>query len=150
VFVNVYGQARQHARVLYARAGQAGQGERRESATDVRLDGAEMAADADDGDAGHFSRTYITIDRRPSGNLAANPPELHVRRIDVLDGVSEVEVAILSEVGEPDLHSVRDNRDAHTRTEVVEALPKAGRPCDEQSKFRTRTVDVAEPSAPSE
>jgi hypothetical protein len=25
----------------------------------VRLDGDEMAADADDGDAGHFSRTYI-------------------------------------------------------------------------------------------
>ena len=53
-----------------------------------------------------------------------------------------VEVAILSEVGEPDLHSVRDNRDAHTRAEVVEALSKAGRPYDEQSKFRTRTVDV--------
>jgi hypothetical protein len=30
------------------------QGERRASATDVRLDGDEMAADADDGDAGHF------------------------------------------------------------------------------------------------
>jgi hypothetical protein len=28
-------------------------------ATDVRLDGDEMAADADDGDAGHSSRTYI-------------------------------------------------------------------------------------------
>jgi hypothetical protein len=39
------------ARVLHARAGQPGQGERRESATDVRLDGDEMAADADDGDA---------------------------------------------------------------------------------------------------
>jgi hypothetical protein len=25
----------------------------------VRLDGDEMPADADDGDAGHFSRTYI-------------------------------------------------------------------------------------------
>jgi hypothetical protein len=25
----------------------------------VRLDGDEMAADADDGDAGHFSGTYI-------------------------------------------------------------------------------------------
>jgi hypothetical protein len=40
-------------------ARQPGQGERRESATDVRLDGDEMAADADDGDAGHFSRTYM-------------------------------------------------------------------------------------------
>jgi hypothetical protein len=28
----------------------------------VRLDGDEMAADADDGDAGHFSRTYIAAD----------------------------------------------------------------------------------------
>jgi hypothetical protein len=36
-----------------------GQGERRESATDVRLDGDEMAADADDGDAGDYSRTYM-------------------------------------------------------------------------------------------
>jgi hypothetical protein len=33
--------------------------QRRESATDVRLDGDEMAADADDGDAGHATRTYI-------------------------------------------------------------------------------------------
>ena len=32
-------------------SGQPGQGERRESATDVRLNGDEMAADADDGDA---------------------------------------------------------------------------------------------------
>jgi hypothetical protein len=32
------------------------------SATDVRFDGDEMAADADDGDAGHFWRTYM----RPS------------------------------------------------------------------------------------
>jgi hypothetical protein len=30
----------------------------------VRFNGDEMAADADDGDAGHFSRTYITIDGR--------------------------------------------------------------------------------------
>ena len=44
--------------------------------------------------------------------------ELHVRRIDVLDGVSEVDVAILSEVGQSDLHSVPDDRDAHTRAEV--------------------------------
>jgi hypothetical protein len=29
---------------------------RRESATDVRLDGEEMAADADDRDAGHASK----------------------------------------------------------------------------------------------
>ena len=69
-------------------------------------------------DAGHFSRTYINID-----NLAADPPELHVRRIDVFDGVSEVNVAILSEIGEPELHPVPDDRDAHTRAEVVEALP---------------------------
>ena len=39
------------ARILHARAGQPGQDERRESATDVRLDGDEMAADADHGDA---------------------------------------------------------------------------------------------------
>jgi hypothetical protein len=38
---------------------QPGQGERRESATDVRLDGDEMPADADDGDAGHYSGTYM-------------------------------------------------------------------------------------------
>jgi hypothetical protein len=31
----------------------------RESATDVRLDGDEMAADANDGDVGDFSRTYM-------------------------------------------------------------------------------------------
>jgi hypothetical protein len=31
----------------------------RESATDVRLDGDEMPADADDGDAGHPTRTYM-------------------------------------------------------------------------------------------
>jgi hypothetical protein len=49
------------ARILHARAGQPGQGERRKSATDVRLDGDEMAADAD-GDAGHFSGTYIPLD----------------------------------------------------------------------------------------
>jgi hypothetical protein len=40
-------------------AGQPGQGERREPATDVRLDGDEMTADADDGDAGHATeRTW--------------------------------------------------------------------------------------------
>jgi len=65
----------------------------------------------------------------------------------ILDGVSEVDVAILSEGRKPYLHSFPDNRDAHTRAEVVEALPKAGRPCDERIKVRTRTVDVAEPSA---
>ena len=42
-----------------ARPQQPGQGERRESATDVRLDGDEMTADADDSDAGDVSRTYI-------------------------------------------------------------------------------------------
>jgi hypothetical protein len=45
--------------ILHTRAGQPGQGERRESATDVRLDGDEMAADADDGDPGHVSGTYV-------------------------------------------------------------------------------------------
>ena len=30
-----------------------------ESATDVRLDGDEMPADADDGDTGHSSETYM-------------------------------------------------------------------------------------------
>ena len=38
-----------------------------ESATDVRLDGDEMAADADDGDAGHFSGTYMS----PGGWITA-------------------------------------------------------------------------------
>jgi hypothetical protein len=38
---------------------QAGQGERRESATDVRLDVDEMTADADNGYAGHPSGTYM-------------------------------------------------------------------------------------------
>jgi hypothetical protein len=47
------------ARVLHARAGQPGHGERRESATHVRLDGDEMAADADDGDANDYSGTYM-------------------------------------------------------------------------------------------
>jgi hypothetical protein len=47
------------ARVLHAHTGRPGQGERRESATDVRLDGDEMAADADDSDATHASGTYI-------------------------------------------------------------------------------------------
>jgi hypothetical protein len=45
---------------MHACAGQPRQGERRESANDIRLDGDEMAADADDGDAGHFSRTYMS------------------------------------------------------------------------------------------
>jgi hypothetical protein len=44
------------------RRGSRVRGERRESATDVRLDGDEMPADADDGDAGHFSRTYMAAD----------------------------------------------------------------------------------------
>jgi hypothetical protein len=44
------------------------QGERRESATDVRLDGDEMAADADDGDAGDSSRTYMRIGDRKGGS----------------------------------------------------------------------------------
>jgi hypothetical protein len=44
---------------MHTRAGEPGQGERRESATDVRLDGDEVAADADDGDAGHYFGTYI-------------------------------------------------------------------------------------------
>jgi hypothetical protein len=47
------------ANVRGGSSGQPGQGKRRESATDVRLDGDEMAADADDGDAGHYSGTYI-------------------------------------------------------------------------------------------
>ena len=33
---------------------------RRESATDTRLDGDEMAADADDRDAGHAFETYMS------------------------------------------------------------------------------------------
>src|SRR5215204_5967806 len=66
----------------------------------------------------------------------------------ILDGVSEVDVAILSEGRKRYLHSFPDNRDAHTRAEVVEALPKAGRPCDEQIKVRTRTVDADDEVAP--
>jgi len=42
--------------------GSPGQSERREPATDVRLDGDEMAADADNGDAGDDSGTYIAAD----------------------------------------------------------------------------------------
>jgi hypothetical protein len=42
-------------------SGQPGQGERRESAADVRLDGDEMPADADDGDASDVSKTYMAI-----------------------------------------------------------------------------------------
>jgi hypothetical protein len=38
---------------------QHGQGERRESTTGVRLDGDEMAADADDGDAVDASSSYM-------------------------------------------------------------------------------------------
>jgi hypothetical protein len=50
------------ARVLHDRAGQPGQGERRKSATDVRLDGDEMPADADDGDARDATTSYISMD----------------------------------------------------------------------------------------
>jgi hypothetical protein len=39
---------------------QPGQVARRESATDVRLYGDEMPADADDSDAGHFSAAYMS------------------------------------------------------------------------------------------
>ena len=42
------------AGVLDPRAGQPGDRERREPATDVRLDGDEVTADADDGNASHF------------------------------------------------------------------------------------------------
>jgi hypothetical protein len=40
-------------------AGRPGQGEDGKSATDARLDDEEMAADADDGDAGHYSGKYM-------------------------------------------------------------------------------------------
>jgi len=50
------------ARVLDAGAGQAGQRQRREPATEVRLDGDQMAADADDGDAGHVSGVHHPVD----------------------------------------------------------------------------------------
>jgi hypothetical protein len=49
------------SRVLHARAGQPGQGERRESSTDVRLDGDEVAPDADDGDAGDATGSYMAV-----------------------------------------------------------------------------------------
>jgi hypothetical protein len=43
----------------------------------VRLDGDEMAADADDGDAGHFSGTYMAevryLRRRRSPQAAVYP-----------------------------------------------------------------------------
>ena len=42
-------------------ASEGGQRERRKSATNMRLDREEMAADADDGDAGHATRTYIPL-----------------------------------------------------------------------------------------
>ena len=35
-----------------------------ESATDVRLDGDEMTADTDDGDAGHATGTYVRVTSR--------------------------------------------------------------------------------------
>jgi len=57
-----------HAGVRHAGSRQAGQGERRESATDVRLDGDEMPADADDGDAGHYSGTYMVAHFVPFSN----------------------------------------------------------------------------------
>jgi hypothetical protein len=59
-----------HGGVLQARAGQPGQRERRESATDVRLDGDEMAPDADDGDAGHFRATYMEARGRDASEKA--------------------------------------------------------------------------------
>jgi hypothetical protein len=41
----------------------------------MRLDGDEMAADADDGDAGHFSGTYMAVDwsRTPFGEDRHDP-----------------------------------------------------------------------------
>ena len=52
-------------------AGQPAQGERRESATDVRLDGDEMTADADDGDPGHASAAYIILSTRGHRSFSA-------------------------------------------------------------------------------
>jgi hypothetical protein len=56
-----------------------GRRERRESATDVRLHGDEMAADADDGDADHataanmtcLDSTLVTV-RQPGGVILAS------------------------------------------------------------------------------
>lgn len=45
-----------------SRAGQPGDRERREPATDARLDGDEMTADAADGNAGHATGTYIATE----------------------------------------------------------------------------------------
>jgi hypothetical protein len=44
--------------------------------TDVRLDGDEMPADADDGDAGHSSGTYMAreLPRASSPNVARTIP----------------------------------------------------------------------------
>jgi hypothetical protein len=47
------------ANVRGGSSGQPGQGERRKSATDVRLDGHQVTADPHDGDAGHSTGTYI-------------------------------------------------------------------------------------------
>jgi hypothetical protein len=41
---------------------ESGQRELREPATDVRLDGDEMTADAADGNAGHATGTYIATE----------------------------------------------------------------------------------------
>jgi hypothetical protein len=39
----------------------------------VRLDGDEMAPDADDGDAGHYSRTHMTSEGSGPGEGAPIP-----------------------------------------------------------------------------
>jgi hypothetical protein len=72
--VNACGQAPHHAGVLHAGPGKP-VSVATESATDSHLDGDEMAADADDGDAGHFSGTYISprADRRAA----------HLRRLAI-------------------------------------------------------------------
>jgi hypothetical protein len=63
-------------RMAGAGAGQPGQGERRESATDVRLDGDEMPADADDGDAVAAGGVGLPRRVRPSANvtMTSAPP----------------------------------------------------------------------------
>ena len=65
---------------------------RRESSTDTRLDGDEMAADADDGDAGHATGTYISsvvVGSGFQGNDLVRLDEEARRSLGGLDAIME-------------------------------------------------------------
>jgi hypothetical protein len=47
-----------------------------EAPADVRLDGDEMAADADDGDAGHFSAAYMAASRSAGRSCSESARQL--------------------------------------------------------------------------